>query len=101
MSQIKIPKLDATVHSPVRLGILSILISVQETDFIHLKKATDTTDGNLSTHLTKLEQKGMIQVKKSFKGKKPQTTCKITKKGRSAFLTYIKNLETFIKISKK
>lgn len=93
MSNKIITQLDPTIHSPIRLAILSILISVEFADFSYLKKATDTTDGNLSTHLSKLEQKGLIRIKKSFQKKKPLTTCSLTQKGRNAFSDYLKNLE--------
>ncbi len=69
--------------------------------FNYLKKTIGTTDGNLSTHLSKLEQAGYISVKKSFKGKKPLTTCSLTEKGREAFSKYLKTLEDYIHFEKK
>lgn len=101
MTDKKIPLLDSTVHSPVRLAILSILISVEQADFNYLKKNTRTTDGNLSTHLSKLEDKGLIRVKKSFKKKKSLTTCSITEKGKKVFSDYLKNLEEVIHFEEK
>lgn len=101
MSNKIITQLDPTIHSPIRLAILSILISVEFADFSYLKKATDTTDGNLSTHLSKLEQKGLIRIKKSFKKKKPLTTCSITEKGKKAFSDYLKSLEEVIHFKDK
>ena len=67
----------------------------------YLKKTIGTTEGNLSTHLSKLEQAGYISVKKSFKGKKPLTTCSLTEKGREAFSKYLKTLEDYIHFEKK
>ena len=89
-------ELDPVIHSRIRLSILSVLISVKEADFIYLKEATGTTDGNLSTHLSKLEQAGYVKIEKGFVGKKPRTTCFITNEGKDAFSKYVKTLEQFI-----
>ncbi len=91
----KFAPLDPVIHSQVRLAILSLLIAVKRADFNHLKNATGTTDGNLSTHLTKLEEAGYIRTAKSFSGKKPVTTCSLTEKGRAAFAAYLKALESY------
>ena len=88
--------LDPIIHSPVRLAILSILISVESADFKYLKKTIGVTDGNLSTHLSKLEGAGLILVEKSFRGKKPHTTFSITPEGKERFAKYVKNLEKII-----
>jgi DNA-binding HxlR family transcriptional regulator len=93
--------LDPIIHSQIRLAVLSILISVKRADFNYLKRETGTTDGNLSTHLTKLEEAGYILVKKSFQGRKPLTTCSLTEKGRTAFTRYLKALESYISVEKK
>ena len=93
--------LDPVIHSQVRLAVLSILITVEEADFNYLKKETETTDGNLSTHLAKLEEAGYIRMKKSFRGKKPLTTCSITEKGKTAFSLYLKALESYFPGGKK
>ncbi len=92
----KLEPLDPVIHSQVRLAVLSILVTVRSADFNYLKKATEATDGNLSTHLTKLEEAGYVDVAKSFRGKKPVTTCSITGKGRSAFARYVKALEGYL-----
>jgi DNA-binding HxlR family transcriptional regulator len=84
------------IHSQVRLAVISILVSARRADFNFLKKATGTSDGNLSTHLAKLEEAGYISVTKSFRGKKPLTTCALTEKGRSAFARYLKALESYL-----
>lgn len=93
----KFAELDSLIHSRLRLAVLSILISVEEAEFNYLKKTTDTTDGNLSANLSKLEEAGYIKIKKTFRGKKPLTTCSISEKGRKAFSDYLKALETYIK----
>lgn len=100
MTDIDISKIDPAIHSPVRIGIMSVLISNINADFIFLKKATGTTDGNLSSHLSKLENLGFIKIIKSFSGKKPHTTCQITSKGSRAFRMYIDILEDIISKSK-
>ena len=92
----KLQELDPIIHSRIRLSILSMLISVEEADFVYLKEATGTTDGNLSTHLTKLENAEYVKITKEFLGKKPRTTCSITDKGKEAFSKYVKTLELFI-----
>jgi DNA-binding HxlR family transcriptional regulator len=96
MSGEKYEPLDPVIHSQVRLAVMSILISVKQADFNFLKKAIETTDGNLSTHLSKLEEAGYISVKKTFRGKKPLTTCSLTEKGRTAFAKYLRALEGYL-----
>ena len=93
----KLAPLDPIIHAPVRLAILTVLVGVKEADFNYLKDATETTDGNLSTHLTKLEQAKYIKVTKAFVGKKPRTRCSITEKGLAAYQDYIRILEGYIK----
>ncbi|MDR0421299.1 MAG: transcriptional regulator [Prevotellaceae bacterium] len=89
--------LDPLLHSQLRLAVMSILLSVEEADFVFLKKQTDATSGNLSVQIDKLNEAGYIQVTKTFQGKMPRTVCKITAKGINAFDTYVKNLQTYIK----
>ncbi len=101
MTPEKFEPLDPVIHSQVRLAVMSILMTARQADFNYLKKETGTTDGNLSSHLSKLEEAGYIQVKKSFRGKKPRTTCSLTEKGRSAFVRYLKALESYIATDKK
>jgi len=96
----KFAQLDPVIHSRIRLAVLSILISVREASFNYLKETIGTTDGNLSVSLSKLEEAGYISIKKSFKGKKPLTTCSIREKGRTAFSKYMKALETYISYKK-
>ena len=96
MSQEQILDIDPLIHAPIRLAVLTILVTVQNANFSFIKESVKTTDGNLSTHLTKLEEAGYIKIEKTFKGKKPQTICSITDKGREAFDKYIDNLENII-----
>jgi len=97
----KFETLDPIIHAPIRLAILTVLISVKAADFTYLKEVTETTDGNLATHLQKLEDTGYITVSKSFVGKKPKTTLKITKFGRKAYESYVEDITTYIKINEK
>jgi DNA-binding MarR family transcriptional regulator len=89
-------ELDPLLHSQLRLAIMSLLISVEEADFVHLKNETGATSGNLSVQIDKLSEAGYIEVRKSFKGKMPRTTCKITSEGVVAFKKYVDALKTYI-----
>lgn len=91
-------KLDPLLHSELRLAIMSLLISVNRADFKYLKEETESTAGNLSVQLTKLEEAGYIKVEKGFKGKMPHTVCSITNKGIKAFEKYVKDLKEYLNI---
>ncbi|PZR37092.1 MAG: transcriptional regulator [Azospira oryzae] len=90
-------ELDPLLHSQLRLGVMSLLISMEAAEFTFLKEKTNSTAGNLSVQLDKLSQAGYIAIEKSFKGKKPLTTCKITRKGIKDFEEYVNNLKDYIK----
>ncbi len=90
--------LDPLLHSQLRLGIMSILMSVEEADFVYIKEKTMSTAGNLSVQLDKLSDEGYIEVKKSFVGKKPRTTCSVTEKGRVAFEEYVNTLKEYLNL---
>lgn len=90
-------ELDPLLHSQLRLGVMSILLSVESAEFTYLKEKTNSTAGNLSVQLDKLSEAGYIAIQKSFNGKKPLTTCKITKKGIKAFEDYVNTLKDYIK----
>lgn len=89
--------LDPLLHSQLRLGVMSLLMSVESAEFNYLKEKTNATAGNLSVQLDKLSEAGYITIQKSFKGKKPLTTCAITSKGIKAFETYVNVLKQYIK----
>ncbi len=89
--------LDPLLHSQLRLAVMSILVSVEFAEFVYLKEETNATAGNLSVQLDKLSQAGYIEIEKSFKGKRPLTTCKITKKGLKAFEDYVIALKGYIR----
>jgi DNA-binding MarR family transcriptional regulator len=88
--------LDPLLHSQLRLAVMSLLISVESADFTFIKEKTNATAGNLSVQLDKLSEAGYIAVEKSFRGKKPLTTCKVTKKGIKAFEAYVNSLKEYI-----
>ena len=75
---------------------MSLLISVEEADFTFLREKTESTAGNLSVQLDKLEKAGYIGIEKSFRGKRPLTTCRITQVGVKAFEDYVENLKNYI-----
>jgi DNA-binding MarR family transcriptional regulator len=89
-------ELDPLLHSQLRLAIMSLLMSVDDAEFTFLKEQTNCTAGNLSVQIDKLAEAGYIAVEKSFKGKKPLTTCKVTKKGIKAFEEYVNTLKQYI-----
>jgi DNA-binding transcriptional ArsR family regulator len=88
--------LDPLLHSQLRLAIVSLLSHVESAEFVFLKEKTKTSAGNLSLQLSKLQEAGYVNIDKGFKGKYPLTTCKLTEKGRTAFLSYIEALKDYI-----
>ena len=80
--------IDATIHAPARLQIVMQLFVVDGADATFLLNRTGLTWGNLSTHISKLENAGYVTVEKTFQGKKPRTMIRLTKKGRGAFQEY-------------
>ena len=81
--------LDRLIHEPARLTLMTILSVVRSADFLYLLGESGLTKGNLSAHLSKLEEAGYVQITKSFKGKLPHTDYALTNKGRRAFTDYI------------
>jgi DNA-binding MarR family transcriptional regulator len=92
--------LDPILHSQLRLAVTSLLISVKEAEFTYIREKTNATAGNLSVQINKLKEAGYIEVIKQFKDNYPQTICKITEKGKSAFEEYVKNLQSYLGIKK-
>ena len=91
-------ELDPLLHSQLRLAVMSILMSVESADFVYLREQTDSTAGNLSVQLDKLEAAGYISVEKSFAGKRPKTTCRVTDRGRLAFEEYVETIRGYLKM---
>ena len=89
--------LDRVIHERMRLGIISALAANKRLSFSELKKLLNTTDGNISVHARKLEDAGYLDCEKSFKGRKPLTEYKITKKGKTALQQYLDHMEALIK----
>jgi DNA-binding transcriptional ArsR family regulator len=91
--------LDRVIHEPARLSILTALGACKSADFLSLQRLTGLTDGNLSSHLSKLEQAGLVRVDKQFVGKKPKTQVEITQVGRQAIDRHWKQLASLRKNS--
>lgn len=91
-------ELNPLLHSQLRLAIMSILMNVEEADFVYLKEKTESTAGNLSVQIEKLSSAGYILVDKSMSGKRPRTVCSVTDAGREAFEQYVEVLKTYIKL---
>ncbi len=88
----QLSEIDRSIHEPARLMIVSILSSVQEADFQYLHQITNLTKGNLSVHLSKLEEAGYVEIQKTFRGKYPLTVCRMTSRGTEVFENYRKVL---------
>ena len=88
--------LDPVIHGRVRLGMMAYLASVSVASFGELKQKLEASDGNLSTHLRKLEDAGYVQVKKSFIGRKPLTEITLSEKGRTAWIGYLGHMQTLL-----
>lgn len=89
-------EVDRLIHEPARLMIVTILYSVEKADFLYLLRETGLTRGNLSTHLTRLEQAGYMLIVKTYRGKVPQTLCSLSPEGRTAFENYRNQLKLFV-----
>ncbi len=92
---------DRLIHEPSRSVILAVLTVVDSADFIYLQHETGLTRGNLSVHLSKLEEAGYINIEKTYRGKIPLTLCRITPAGRNAFDTYRNQLKMFVENTKE
>ncbi len=85
-----IANFDRLIHEPARLAIMAVLSACESADFAYLLNATALSKGNLSAHLSKLEEGGYVVIAKTFKGKYPNTVCALTPAGRRAFAAYRK-----------
>lgn len=88
--------LNPLLHSELRLAVMSLLMGVDEADFVYLREQTDATAGNLSVQIDKLSTASYIEVEKGFQGKRPRTTCKLTAEGIKAFEEYVEALKEYI-----
>jgi DNA-binding MarR family transcriptional regulator len=92
--------LNETIHQPVRLRIMAVLVALDpgaEVDFTYLRDLLDVTDGNLGAHLRKLEEAGYIAVNKTFVERKPRTYVAATGEGRQVFQEHVSALEAILK----
>ena len=85
--------LDRLIHEPARLALLTVLSSVKSADFVFLQRTTGLTKGNLSSHLTKLEDAGLVGIEKRFVLKKPNTNVALTPKGRQQIAAHWDQLD--------
>jgi DNA-binding MarR family transcriptional regulator len=91
-----VQELDPVLHERGRLAIAAVLAAVDHLTFTELRDTLEMTDGNLSVHLQKLEEKGYVTIDKQFVGRRPQTTCRLTKAGRKAFSRYLDHLAAIV-----
>lgn len=89
-------QIDEVIHQKIRLGIMSLLAAHDSAEFVELKEQLQVTDGNLSSHIALLEKNKYLTVHKSFAGKRPLTTLKITKKGRDALAKYFEVIKQIL-----
>ena len=85
-------EIDRIIHEPARLLIVALLAGVKEADFLWLLRESALTKGNLSAHLTRLEEAQYVEIEKTYRGKVPLTVLRLTKKGKSAFDAYRKGI---------
>ena len=90
-------EVDRVIHEPARLAITAVLAACESADFVYLRNATSLTQGNLSAHLLKLEEAGYITIEKRFQDKKPNTLCRLTDKGSTAFKQYRAQVARLVK----
>lgn len=89
--------LDDTFHSRIRLAIASVLAGAVEAEFTYIRDSIGATDGNLSTHMRRMERTGYVEVRKDFRDRKPVTYYRLSESGRLAFRAYLDSLEKFLK----
>lgn len=87
---------DRLIHEPARLLIVATLSAVEEADFLFLLNATRLTKGNLSSHLSRLEEAGYVEIDKTFAGKIPRTLCRLTASGREALDQYRQQMKAIV-----
>jgi DNA-binding MarR family transcriptional regulator len=93
--------LNEIIHQPVRLRIMSVLVTISresQVSFNYLKDLLDLTDGNLGAHLRKLEEAGYITITKTFVNNKPHTYVEVTAAGREAFIEHVAALEDILRV---
>lgn len=96
MSRFDHTEIDDVIHGRLRLGIMAYLSTVSPAPFVELKAKVNATDGNLSTHLSKLEEADYVRLEKTTAGKKPLTLVHLTKKGRAAWIAYLTRIQSLL-----
>lgn len=91
-------ELNPLLHSELRLAIMSILISVEEADFLYIKEKTGASAGNISVQIEKLSEAGYIRVNKGFVGKRTRTVCSLTESGAKAFAEYVEAIKSYLEV---
>jgi DNA-binding transcriptional ArsR family regulator len=91
--------LDRLIHEPARLSIMTVLSAVKAADFVFLQRVTRLTKGNLSSHLTKLEEAGLVKIEKRFVNKKPNTNIELTAVGKERIVNHWRQLELLRNLS--
>jgi DNA-binding transcriptional ArsR family regulator len=89
--------LDRTVHEPARLAILVALSACERADFLFLQRITGLSKGNLSTHLSRLQEAGLVEIEKRFVNKKTQTLARLSGQGREAVTSYWRDMAALSK----
>lgn len=95
--QLDLDAVDDIIHGRLRMGIMAYLSAVNPASFPELLEKTGTSNGNLSTHLTKLEGAGFVRQEKGFKGKRPQTLVYLTEAGRKAWIAYLEAMKKILR----
>ncbi len=95
---LSLTEIDRVIHEPARLAIMALLYVIESADFTFLMNQTGLSWGNLSTHMTKLEEAGYIEVEKSFKGRRPNTNLRLTPAGRDAFREYRQKMKHALEV---
>lgn len=91
-----INRIDEVIHGRIRLGIMAYLSGAEVAEFAELKARLQTTDGNLSVHLRKLEDAGFVVVEKTYQGRKPLTRARLSGAGREAFIQYLDQIAVLV-----
>ena len=91
-------EIDRIIHEPGRLMIVALLFAVEEADFLYLQHETAMNKGTLSSHLSRLEDAGYVEITKTYRGKLPQTLLRLTEAGRQSFAHYRKKLKKGLQI---
>ena len=93
---IKIDEIDEVIHGRLRLGVMAYLSAVNPASFPELLSKTGSSNGNLSTHLSKLEAAGYVSQEKGYRGKRPQTLVHLTPEGRKAWIKYLEAMQELL-----